>query len=364
MRTAINTIISFFIITPVLLAAGYVTYIAATDYYPAEYVSLGIKHNKDRIAHLGDPITITTFNIGYAGLDHQQDFFVDGGKSSRPSNEQQTRTNLKAISTFLAQQQSDIYLLQEVDIQSKRSYDINEAEYIRDQNRGYSSTFAFTNKSKWIPVPILHPVGYANGGLLTMSKLQCSSSQRIRLPGQAHWFLQLFDADRAIIESRIPVDNGRELVLLNLHLSAYDKGGSIRKRQLEFLESYIAKERAKENYMIIGGDWNHILPETNPQLFSTLQASPAWLYKLPELFSPAGFKWAIDKQVATVRTLNTAYTEGVNYRAVIDGFLVSSNIDILYVRGHDLQHHHSDHNPVTVQFVLTEDEYTRSNVQL
>lgn len=353
MRATITIILSLIIMTA-LLAMGYIAYIAITDYNPAEYVALPIQHNRNAIAEQGKAITITTFNIGYAGLDQEQDFFVDGGKMSRSSSEEQTRHNLNAIATFMSDHQSDIYMLQEVDIKSKRSYDIEEANYIACRNPDYSSTFATTNKAKWVPVPILHPLGSTHSGLMTFSKLRSTSSRRIKLPGQRNRLYQLFDADRAFIESRIPVDNGKELILINLHLSAFDQEGIIRKQQLDDLHTHVTKENEKGNYIIIGGDWNHLLPGTNPQQFPAAQARPSWLLNLPQAFKPSGFRWAVDGSVASNRALNAPYVEGVNYCSVIDGFLVSSNVDILSARGIDLKFEHSDHNPVTAVFRLQE----------
>ncbi|MFB6364179.1 hypothetical protein ACFCP7_08960 [Paenibacillus elgii] len=54
----------------------------------------------------------------------------------------------------------------------------------------------------------------------------------------------------------------------------------------------------------------------------------------------------------SVRTLDTAYRPWINFLAVIDGFLVSPNVEIVDVTGHDLNFEHSDHNPVTGRFVL------------
>ncbi|KRE49366.1 hypothetical protein ASG81_05310 [Paenibacillus sp. Soil522] len=49
----------------------------------------------------------------YAGLDKNQDFFMDGGKHSRSSSKEQTRANLDSISSFLKTAHSSFYLLQD-----------------------------------------------------------------------------------------------------------------------------------------------------------------------------------------------------------------------------------------------------------
>lgn len=340
------------ILLAVLTVGGFLLYITLTDYKPEKVAQLKAEHKNERKLEQGMPYTITTFNIGYAGLDKNQDFFMDGGKRSRSSSKEQTRANLDSISFFMKTAHSSFYLLQEVDTKSTRSYNINQVDYLTNALEDYSYTFAYNYKVPWVPVPLLNPMGSVQSGLLTLSAFKSSSNLRYDLPGKESWPRQQLDLDRAFIESRFPVNNGKELIVINLHLSAFDKGGKIRKQQLDYLSAYLQKEMEQGNYVIAGGDWNHALPGTNSELFESTQTWPEWLQKFPDDFKPSGFKWSIDDSISTVRTLDIPYTEGINFRAVIDGFLVSSNIEITRLQGTDLKFENSDHNPVTAAFVL------------
>ena len=75
------------------------------------------------------------------------------------------------------------------------------------------------------------------------------------------WPKRLFDLDRAIVEHTIPVNNGKHVRLVNLHLSAYDEGGKIRKQQVEYLKAYMNKHYEKGDYVIMGGDWNQLVSD-------------------------------------------------------------------------------------------------------
>ncbi|HEY4390992.1 MAG TPA: endonuclease/exonuclease/phosphatase family protein [Paenibacillus sp.] len=344
--------IMWVILALIAVFAIFLIYITATDYKPAAEVKLMVDRNPELRLEQGKPFSITTFNIGYAGLDQGQDFFMDGGSMSRSSSREQTEINLQGITHFLENADSSFYLLQEVDVDSSRSNHINEVKHISDTLQSYGHTFAYNYKVPWVPVPITKPMGSVQSGLLTLSSFHSTSQTRYDLPGKESWPVQLFELDRAFIESRIPVDQGKELILINLHLSAFDKGGKIRKQQLDFLEKYIQQELDKDNYLIIGGDWNHALPGTDPSLFPTQQEWPEWLQSFPDNFGPSDFKWAVDPGAPSVRTVDTAYQEGVNFLAVIDGFLVSPNVEIVSVTGHNLGFSNSDHNPVTGQFIL------------
>jgi endonuclease/exonuclease/phosphatase family metal-dependent hydrolase len=300
----------------------------------------------------GAPLSVVTFNIGYGGLDAGEDFFMDGGVHSRCRSREQTQINMDRIAAFLAGEKADVVILQEVDVSSSRSHRLDEWAGLQKDLPGYGAAFAVNYKVPWVPVPILRPMGAVQSGLATFSRYQVRSAARCSLPGQEAWPRQLFDLDRCLLETRLPVAGGTELVLLNLHLSVFDPGGRIRKRQLTYLQERMIAEYGRGNHVIAGGDWNHGLPGSDPGRFQWTAARPGWYLALPDGFTPPGFAWAVDRTVPTVRSNGTAYAPGANFVAVIDGFLASPNVEIRNVRGRDLAFKNSDHNPVAAVFVL------------
>lgn len=58
------------------------------------------------------------------------------------------------------------------------------------------------------------------------------------------------------------------------------------------------------------------------------------------------------ENVGTCRAAEIPYTEGVNYQTVLDGFVVSDNVEVKKVRNIDTGYEFSDHNPVEMTFVL------------
>ncbi len=350
-----KTIFLSLISIPVCIVIIFLLYVTLTDYVPAEREPLtetAANDSQNATLSAGTTLTAVTFNLGYAGLDQDQDFFMDGGSNSRSSSKAKTEENITALGSFLQKQEADFVLLQEVDVKSSRSFKVNEVDALRSQLPQLHSAFAYNYKVPWVPVPVFKPMGSVQSGLLTMSAFQAQSHTRFDLPGKESWPVQQMELDRAFVESRYKVDNDKELVLLNLHLSAFDDGGKIRKQQLDYLENYIAEETRANNYLLIGGDWNHSLPGTDPASFPAKQPWPEWLQPFPDSFGPADFKWAADALTPSVRTLDVAYEEGLNFLAVIDGFFVSPNIEITAVNGVNLQFANSDHNPVLLTFCL------------
>ncbi|PAT01934.1 hypothetical protein CI105_03495 [Candidatus Izimaplasma bacterium ZiA1] len=331
----------------VFLFVGFVGYIIVTDFDPALVENSEIINNLDTTI-TGNTFSVTTFNIGYGGLDKDQDFFLDGGTMSRTSSEEQTEENIEQVISFIETVDSDFYFLQEVDVKGTRSANVNQVKGITDYFSDYTATFSYNFKAKWIPIPVMNPLGSAYSGLLNLSKYQVESSTRYRLPGDEPFPRKYFDLDRSVMEDVYDLGDGKTLYMINIHLSAYDQGGLIRAEQVQFLIDHINEIYDEENtYVIFGGDWNHLLDNS---LYT--EDLPEWVAILPDELFDTGFSLAFDGEVNTVRSDDTPYVEGINFETVIDGFLVSPNITVVDVTGNDLGFENSDHNPVTLTFSI------------
>ncbi len=330
----------------------YLGFMTATDYRPPALLALEIRDNAAAILEKGAPFSVVSFNIGYCGMDAGADFFMDGGRGSRSASPERTRTNLRRIAAFLAGEQADLILLQEVDRRASRSQRVDQLHELQQRLAGHGGVFALNYKVPWVPVPLARPMGAVESGLLTLSRFRVESARRHRLPGQEAWPRQLAELDRCVSECRLPLKGGGELVLLNLHLSVFDRGGRIRRQQLDWLRERLLAEYRNGRHVIAGGDWNHGLPGSDPQRFPATRAASAWYMPLPPDFTPPGFAWALDPDRPTVRASSTPYRPGESFVAVIDGFLVSDNVAVRQAVVRDLDFANSDHNPVRAVFSL------------
>ncbi|MCK4258203.1 MAG: hypothetical protein KAX49_04455 [Halanaerobiales bacterium] len=345
-------VITWIILTLTIFFTGYLAFMTITDYKPDVVIPLEVENNQQSIVESDITYSMMIFNIGYCGLDKGRDFFMDGGTESRSESKEKTLENLYAATEFIKGEETSFILLQEVDINSTRSFHVNEYAYLQENLKDYSSTFAYNYKVPWVPVPITKPHGTVNSGLVTFSKYNINETNRYQYPGDEKWLRQLAMLDRCFIESRIKIDENKELVILNSHLSAYDKGGFIRVQQLGFLKEYIITEYEKGNYVIVAGDWNHQIPGTDLSVFQSERGWPEWLQKIPEDFKPEGFNWVADRLTPTDRSVERPYEKGKNFLSIIDGFLVSDNIEVKSVKGYSLEFEYTDHNPVKMEFLL------------
>ncbi len=320
-----------------------------TDYNPPKVMDLKVVGTG--IEKAPSELSLMTWNIGYAGLGKSEDFFLSGGRKVKPTEEDSARY-LKGILDFLKTASSyvDVFFIQEVDRDSSRSYHIDQFKKIMEVLEGFYGIFAINYKVNFVPVPFSNPMGRVLSGLTVFTRYKPMDVKRYSLPGQYPWPDRLFQLDRCAIVIRIPAPDGKEWVLMNIHNSAYDEGGTIRIKQLAFIKDFMLSEYEKGNYVVVGGDWNAILAKGN---FEYTQEKPDFYIPLPKDWTPAGWKWGVDPKVPTNRSVRIPYERGETYVTIIDGFLVSPNVDIVEIRGIDLGFENSDHNPVFLRVKIS-----------
>jgi endonuclease/exonuclease/phosphatase family metal-dependent hydrolase len=334
---------------------GLILYAMATEYKPQE---------KELIAQPGNPsllkdsltLSLLTWNIGYAGLDKDMDFFKDGGtKVITP--EKNCRENFSGIEDFLSQNDTiDFIYIQEIDRDSKRSYRIDEYETLSKKLSGYNPSFAKNYDVFFVPAPPSKPMGKVVSGITIFSKFIPESSTRYSFPGNIGFPTQLFYLRRCFMVNRYSIENGKELVLINTHNEAFDEGGDIRKAQMERLREFVLNEYNAGNYVIVGGDWNQYPPDFKPAFTGnkefTGQIGTFNLMGIESDYMPGEWEWIFDPTTPSVRTLLAAYDPATTPTSVCDMFLISPNIESVSVKCHHLDFTNSDHNPVIIQVKL------------
>ena len=298
-------------------------------------------------------ITVVTWNIGYGALGDNADFFMDGGKGVKTADEARVRANLAEIGARLRDISPDVIFLQEVDVRSSRSSRIDETEYYEEEWSSYDSAFATNYKVPFVPYPV-PPIGKVNAGIETLSALPLSGAERIALPCPFSWPFRLGNLKRCLLISRVDLpDTDRELVLINLHLEAYDDGEG-KAAQTAVLKEYLEAEASKGNYVIAGGDFNQTFSTVDPALYPAQEGK--WQAGAIDAAEFGGnWQFVMDEKVPTCRSLDQPY-EGADHGTfqyyMIDGFILSDNVELVSVETGDAGFTATDHNPVCMKVRL------------
>lgn len=338
------------LLTLVVLVGGIVIFFAVTEYRPAQEEKLAVE-GKGTSLNKEKTMSVISWNMGFCALGDNADLFMDGGKNVFTADKDRVEKNILGILDTLKENDPDFILLQEIDEDSARSYNINQIKLLRETFSDYASTFAYNFNVAFLPYP-MPPLGKIKSGTQTLSKYGITDAVRTQLPIPFKWPVSVFNLKRCLMTDRIPVGD-KELVIVNVHLEAYDSGeGKI--AQTKMLRELLEKEAAKGNYVIAGGDFNQTFSNVDLSRFPAQEGK--WRSGLIDV-SEFSDQWTflMDGTVPSCRSLDQPYAgadrESFQYY-VIDGFIVSSNVKVESFEVLQKDFVNSDHNPVKLTFRL------------
>ncbi|MDD3107837.1 MAG: endonuclease/exonuclease/phosphatase family protein [Alistipes sp.] len=309
-------------------------------------------------AYLPDTLTLLCWNIGYAGLGDNMDFFYDGGDQVR-DRRARTEANLRQIIRTLQQVKADVILLQEVDRNSFRTYGISETAALSEALPDYCWSYAPNYRAWWVPIPLRDPIGRVDAGLMTLSRIAPQAAERWQYPSKFAFPERMFNLKRCLLSLHFVTRSGRMVQILNTHNTAYDAGG-MRQAESRFLGRHLDSLAQSGVYAVTGGDWNQFPPAYEPSVAE--RENP---YFTPEridtsYFAP-GFRFVADLCHPSLRYLDRplkgAGAHGVESptTTLTDFFLCSSGVEVLTVETLPLGFEASDHNPVVLRVVFHAD---------
>ena len=336
------------------IALIFVAVLCICEYRPKSEEKVSVNGQASKTLSEGDTITVLSWNTGYCALGETADFFMDGGTHVSTSTKAQVKENIEGIASVFNSVKPDVAILQEIDISSKRSHKINEKKELLSRIKGYQDSYALNYKVLYVPYP-LPTIGKVSCGLLSLSDFNSTESKRIALPCPFTWPMRVCNLKRCLLINRIPLENSsKELVVVNLHLEAYDSGeGKI--AQTKLLRSILEEEAAKGNYVIAGGDFNQAFSNMDNSAYPAV-SDEMWIPGIIDVSEfQQGLTFIQDNSVPSCRSLDKPYAgaDKNNFQYyMIDGFIVSPNVKVEQVNTLDMQFKNSDHNPVVMKVTL------------
>lgn len=312
----------------------------------------------------GAELVAVSSNIGFGAYNPDFDFFMDGGTGSVAASPEVVRDDVLGSAEVVRAVQPDFVLFQEVDIDGTRSHHVDEYALLREQFPASASVFCQNYDSPFLAWPLYAPHGANKAGLVTFSAFPVADAMRYSLPiseGPG----KFLDLDRCFSVCRIPTTGAGDLVLVNVHLSAYGADESIMAAQRQKLYDVMVAERAAGNYVVAGGDFNHDMIGVSGDIYGNkVEAVESWAKPYDFNGVPQGFTVAAKAKLdeagtdqfadaATCRDAGRAY-DGTNDRWIMDTFIYSDNVECLDYATVDADFAYSDHNPVMLRFKLAE----------
>ncbi len=204
-----------------------------------------------------DTLLIMTWNIRFgAGRIH---WFGDCCGDRVIMTEQEVTTHLEELAEYICQVKPDILLLQEIDIESKRSAYIDQIQWLLDHTYFNYGVYASMWQSQFIPSDGL---GRIDMGGAILSRWKISDAERIALPlrGDQDALTQYFYLRRCIIKAKIELPNRADFYVLDIHASAFSTDDT-KKNQFDCLKGEMDKIKDIQGAIFVaGGDLNEIPP--------------------------------------------------------------------------------------------------------
>ena len=336
----------------VLAVLGYILYVVLSYHRVEDNLTLDVAGEATANVPVNTELALSTYNIGFGAYSADYSFFMDGGEHSRALSKDAVINNTKGAIETIKEKNPDLVLWQEVDTDGTRSYHINQKNLIAESFEDFDSVFAENYDSPYFLYPFHEPIGANKSGILTLSRFNIESGVRKSLPVEDS-LAKYFDLDRAYSASVIKTSDGKELVLYNVHLSAYTTDGKGAEEQLKILSADMQKQYNKGNYIIAAGDFNKDMLGDSSKYFKRPDLEYNWAQPFNDSLLPNGITSHSGSNSPTCRNADSAFRgDGTDFVLSVDGILVSDNVEVLSCETVDISFAYSDHNPVYMKFVL------------
>ena len=365
----------------ILFILGYCGYVILS-YDRIGNMELEVENNsKLNKLSLNESYSVSTYNIGFGAYSQDFTFFLDTGydkdgnetcgHDSKAKSKEEVLYNVNGSIETIKSLDLDFVLLQEVDIKATRSHKVNQNQMFKEELKGYDNVLCINFDSTFLPYPLYDMHGKSLAGLSTFSKYKITNAERVEYT-ISDSLSKLFDLDRCFNVNVIEIENGKKLYLINSHMSAYDKGGVIREKQIKELNDFINNCYENGDYVLVGGDFNHDLLTNNPEFnyddilrpFNNLLKDPDWVasYFDDKGNSPLNddFMVVASDNVPTCRNNDIKWNPNERYVCVVDGFIISKNIEVVKHFNVETKNGnlgldgfaYSDHQPAYLEFKL------------
>ncbi|EKV03715.1 metal-dependent hydrolase [Leptolyngbya sp. PCC 7375] len=249
---------------------------ATSGSYPRDKYTEILTYKVEAADSEDNTLSLVSYNIGYlSGLTNQE--AVERPKSLFDGHLESAIATLRSLNP-------DIIAFQEIDIDSKRSYYVNQLDALANALGLANAGLAINWNKNYVPFPywpISAHFGKIISGQAVLSRYPIVENDRIVLEKVASrpFFYNAVYLDRLAQVTQVDV-NGRALIVINVHLEAFDN--PTRFNQTRAVRQ-MAETYAKEYPVLLVGDFNSAInrPEEGERSIEVLAESGAFTSALP-----------------------------------------------------------------------------------
>lgn len=233
-------------------------------YFWASYSNLYTGFQEGEIKNLNKNLSnspelkVLTWNLSYAhGLGSE-------GENYKRHDKDIYLKNLDEMASIIRESEADIILLQEVDFKSKRTYDIDQAEYLAAKGNYSYIAYAPSWENNYIPYPYF-PMSehfgkmYSGGAILSRYKILKNEIYLFPKPMENPFYYNAFYLHRFFQMVTIEY-NGKNHYVGNVHLEAFKKETRMTeaKKIVDIIDA-----KSDKPWLFIGGDFNTLPTEAS-----------------------------------------------------------------------------------------------------
>lgn len=201
-------------------------------------------------------LRVMTWNVKFGG--GRIDFFFDCFGDRVLMDSAEVRESVEGLAAVIRAVDPDILLLQEVDVNSKRSVFIDQLQLLLDSTPLNHGVYASQWRADYVPSDGL---GAVDNGNAILSRWPLLDAERVALPLRADQggLTRYFYLRRNYLRARVAVPGVDDLWVVNIHTDAYGEAGT-KQAQIGLFEAELRRLVEAGALVIGGGDLNTIPP--------------------------------------------------------------------------------------------------------
>ena len=202
-----------------------------------------------------DTLTVVTWNIRF-GIGRAE-WFGDSCGELVLFDKDEIQNGLELLAAKIIAMDADILLLQEVDIDSKRSAYIDQVQWLLDNTTMNYGVYASMWEVQFVPSDGL---GRVNTGNAILSRWPLSEAERLQLSlrGDQDDLTKAFYVRRNVLRAKVNYPDS-PFWAVDIHASAFSNDDTKQKQYLEFKDILDELDNQGKNF-IAGGDLNELPP--------------------------------------------------------------------------------------------------------